>query len=100
MSIGACRSGAANAREIETSWRETNQRRAPELQAHGTTRRCDLILGPLSRASTRDGLDAATMADVVVALIWKNLILEPDSLNDALAERIVDFAMGPADGGT
>ena len=62
--------------------------------------RRDLILGPLSRAPMRAASDAAAMADVVVALIWKNLILEPDSLNDALAEKIVDFAMGPADGGT
>ncbi len=61
--------------------------------------RRDILLGPLRRAAAAGTRDWAPeeMLEMLVAVIWKTLILEPDALNDALAARLAALVLGPVD---
>jgi len=60
--------------------------------------RRELLTRPLQRAVARGELprdfDADWAAEAIVALIWRRLLLRPDTLDAAFAARLVDYVLG------
>lgn len=60
--------------------------------------RSSLLLEPIQNGIDSGELDyvkhADGPADVIIALIWKQLLIDPDALNEQFAKHVVDTALG------